>query len=235
MLIVLEGVDSSGKATQTALLEEYLKNKGERTMHVTFPDYESPSSALVKQYLGGSFGTEADSVSPYAASTFYAVDRYASYKTKWGGFLKSGGLVVCDRYVTSNMIHQAAKLSDKKEKDAFLQWIFDLEYGKLSLPQPDLVFFLDMPPAYAQQLMRKRANKITGKAEKDIHERDAHHIEKAYEAALYVAKKYQWKIIPCVANGELRSIASIHADIVQITEGALHGISTPNTCRSEHL
>lgn len=225
MLIVLEGVDSSGKATQTALLAEYLATKTE-IKKVTFPDYESDSSALVKMYLSGAFGSDADAVSPYAASTFYAADRYASWKTGWGAFLEKGGTVICDRYTTSNMVHQAAKLRTETEKDAFLSWVYDLEYNKFSLPKPDLVFFLDMPPAYAEQLMAERANKFTGKEEKDIHERDGAHIRKAYDNATYVAKKYNWQFISCVQNGIIRSIEDIHREIVNRTEGVMHGISS---------
>ncbi len=230
MLIVLEGVDSSGKATQTALLADYLAKQKE-IMQITFPDYESDSSALVKMYLNGTFGNDANTVSPYAASIFYAADRYASYKTKWSEFLSQGGTVICDRYTTSNMVHQAAKLESTSEKDAFLDWIYDLEYKKMGLPVPSLVFFLDMPPMYAEKLMRTRANKFTGETEKDIHERDASHIKKAYDNAVYVAKKYNWNFISCVKNGEIRSIEDIHAEIVKITEGVLHGISANCTGR----
>ncbi len=225
MLIVLEGVDSSGKATQTELLCKALA-KSHTVRKVTFPDYESDSSALVKMYLSGAFGETADAVSPFAASTFFAADRFASYKTNWGQFLEDGGVVVCDRYTTSNMVHQAAKLSEKSEKDAFLEWLYDLEYQKMGLPKPDIVFFLDMPPAYAKKLMAERANKFTGEAEKDIHERDADHITKAYENAVYVAKKYNWHFISCVKDGEIRTISDIHEEIVKVTEGAIHEFSS---------
>jgi len=228
MLIVLEGVDSSGKQTQTEKLYAYLSSK-ERTMQITFPDYQSDSSALVKLYLSGAFGEKADAVSPYAASTFYAADRYASYKMKWGDFLSSGGVVICDRYTTSNMVHQAAKLENTAEKDAFLDWIYDFEYTKMGLPVPDLIFFLDMPPQYAEKLMAKRVNKFSGENDKDIHERDSSHLQKAYDNAIYVAKKYNWRFISCVENGEIRSIDSIHAEIRTITEGVLHGVSS-NCC-----
>ncbi len=223
MLIVLEGVDSSGKATQTKLLFEALSQK-ERAMQITFPDYDSDSSALVKMYLSGAFGQDANAVSPYAASTLYAADRFASCKTKWGAFLEEGGLVVCDRYTTSNMVHQAAKLDNTAEKDAFLSWLYDFEYEKMGLPKPDLVFFLDMPPAYAEKLMQSRANKFTGESEKDIHERDRSHILKAYENAVYVAKKYNWHFISCVNSGEIRTIDSIHQEILAKTEEVLYGI-----------
>ncbi len=222
MLIVLEGVDSSGKATQTAKLFEALAK--ENPMKITFPDYESDSSALVKMYLSGAFGNDANAVSPYAASVLYAADRYASCKTKWGDFLQKGGLVICDRYTTSNMVHQAAKLEKTEEKDAFLAWLYDFEYEKMGLPKPDLVFFLDMPPAYAEKLMESRANKFTGKAEKDIHERDDSHIMKAYENAVYVARKHGWHFISCVKDGEIRSIDDIHKEILKKTEDVLYGI-----------
>ena len=230
MLIVLEGVDSSGKATQTALLSEHLA-KSQEIMKVTFPDYESDSSALVKMYLSGVFGEDADAVSPYSASVFYAADRYASYKTKWGSFLKEGGTVVCDRYTTSNMVHQAAKIDSENEKDVFLDWLYDFEYNKMGLPVPDLVFFLDMPPHYARLLMESRKNKFTGEADKDIHERDKAHLEKAYNNAVYVAKKNNWKFISCIKDGKIRTIEDIHSEIVGITEGIIHEFSAHFTGR----
>ncbi len=225
MLIVLEGVDSSGKATQTELLYKHLSEK-RNVMKVTFPDYESESSALVKMYLSGDFGKNANDVSPYAASSLYAVDRFASYKTKWSDFYQNDGIVICDRYTTSNMVHQAAKATSKDEKDAFLSWIYDFEYNKLELPKPDIVFFLDMPPEYAQKLMAERLNKFTGDALKDIHERDASHLVKAYENAVYVATKYDWNFISCVRNGEIRTIEDIHKEIVNVVEGVLNGVSS---------
>ncbi len=230
MLIVLEGVDSSGKQTQTNLLFEYMSKKG-RAKQITFPDYESDSSALVKLYLSGAFGATADAVSPYAASTFYAADRFASYKTKWGSFLNEGGIVICDRYTTSNMVHQAAKLQHAAEKDAFLDWVCDLEYTKMGLPVPDLVFFLDMPPDYAEKLMAERRNKFSGEDAKDIHERDGAHLRKAYDNAVYVAKKFGWQFVHCVQNGEIRSIDDIHHEIAAITEGVLHEFSSDCTGR----
>ncbi len=230
MLIVLEGVDSSGKATQTALLSKHLTQKHD-IMQITFPDYESDSSALVKMYLSGAFGQDANTVSPYAASVLYAADRYASFKTKWGAFLENGGTVICDRYTTSNMVHQAAKIEKEKDKDAFLEWLYDFEYNKMGLPVPTLVFFLDMPPKYAKQLMENRANKFTGEKEKDIHERDALHLEKAYNNAVYVAKKNGWTFISCVKDGQIRTIDDIHSEIVHITEGVMHGVSAHCTGR----
>ena len=214
MLIVFEGVDASGKQTQCEAYYNYLKEKGMDVMRISFPDYESQSSALVKMYLGGEFGDNANDISPYAASSFYAVDRYASYKTKWGKHLEEGKIIIADRYVTSNMIHQAAKLENKSEKDAFLDWVYDFEYEKMGLPKPDEVLFLDMPPRFARELMANRANKITNEAEKDIHEKDFSHLEKAYENAKYVADKFNFKTIKC-ATDSVRPIKEISEEIIK--------------------
>ena len=138
-LLVLEGLDGSGKATQAKLLAAHLAESGRRVMEVTFPDYESDSSALVKMYLSGQFGSRPDDVNPYAASSFYAVDRYASYKTKWGSFYEAGGIVIADRYTTSNAVHQCSKLPPD-QWDGFLRWAFEYEYRLLGLPAPDAVF-----------------------------------------------------------------------------------------------
>ena len=129
-LIVLEGLDGSGKATQAGLLYEALCGRGEQAMKITFPNYESDSSALVKMYLGGAFGQDVNDVNAYAASSFYSVDRYASYKTLWGCFYHDGGTVIADRYTTSNAVHQCSKLP-REEWDAYLAWLFDFEYRKL--------------------------------------------------------------------------------------------------------
>ena len=137
-LLVIEGLDGSGKATQAKLLAAHLAESGRRVMEITFPDYESDSSALVKMYLSGQFGDKPDDVNPYAASSFYAVDRYASYKTKWGSFYEAGGIVIADRYTTSNAVHQCSKLP-LEQWDDFLRWAFDYEYRLLGLPAPDAV------------------------------------------------------------------------------------------------
>ena len=215
MLIVFEGTDSSGKQTQTELLYESMKKMGRDVRKISFPNYDSESSSLVKMYLGGRFGESADSVSPYAASAFYAVDRYASFKTDWGNFLMSGGTVIADRYTTSNMIHQCAKLP-QSEKDAFLDWVSDFEYDKLSLPKPDIVIFLDMPPSAAKFLMQGRANKITGRSRLDIHESDSVYMQRSYENAVYVSKKQAWNTVRCTENGRIRTREEIHCEILEI-------------------
>jgi dTMP kinase len=211
MLIVIEGIDGSGKETQTNLLEHRLKQHGPvRTLN--FPDYKSDTSALVKLYLAGRFGTDAMEVNPYTASSFYAVDRIGSYLMNWKQDYLAGTTILCDRYTTSNAIHQASKLSGES-RDAYLSWLFQYEYQLLQLPEPDLVVFLDMPPAYGKKLTAKRNNKITGASQKDIHERDEAYLKACYETALYVAKQYGWKVIPCVNQGEIRPIEEIHDEI----------------------
>lgn len=216
-LIVIEGVDGSGKQTQSEKLYRTLLNKGLRVMKVEFPDYQSESSSLVKMYLRGDFGKNPDDVSAYVASSFFAVDRYASYTTKWKSFYESGGIVVADRYTTANMVHQASKISDQTERDAFLDWLYDLEFGMYGIPRPDLVFFLDVPPEFSMEMTKDRKNKITGENEKDIHEGDQHHLDTSYLNAHYVADKYSWTKISCVHEGRMRSKEDIFSDVYLAT------------------
>ncbi len=217
-LIVIEGLDASGKQTQTELLCKTLEDKGKEIKKISFPCYDSPSSALVKMYLGGAFGTHADDVNAFAASSFYAVDRYASYKSDWGKFYEDGGIVIADRYTTSNMIHQGGKIADEKERNDYLKWLYDYEFSYLGLPKPDLVIFLEMPPEFSEELMRGRENKITGGAKKDIHEKDKNHLKKSYESALYAAQKFGWTRVYCIKNNALRTIEDIHAEILSLAE-----------------
>ncbi len=208
-LIVLEGVDASGKATQTKKLCERLKKMGKDIKTITFPDYDSPSSEPVKMYLSGLLGKSADSVNAYAASALFAVDRFCSFKTGFGKDLEEGKIVVADRYVTSNFIHQASKISSLYEKDAYLDFQSDFEYNKIGLPKPDIVIFLDVPPELSLSLMKERENKFTHEKEHDIHECDADYIRRSYENALYVAEKFGFTKINCEENGKLKSIDSI--------------------------
>lgn len=154
-LIVLEGLDGSGKATQAKLLAEHLAAQGVPVQKITFPDYASDSSALVKMYLAGQFGQHPDDVNAYAASSFYAVDRYASYKTSWGSFYEQGGVIIADRYTTSNAVHQCSKLPQKQWEE-YLHWLFDYEFRLLGLPAPDRVIYLQVDPAVSQRLMTQR-------------------------------------------------------------------------------
>ena len=218
-LIVIEGVDASGKATQTKLLYEYLLSKSDKTLKVEFPDYDSPSSALVKMYLSGEFGENANDVSPYIASTFFAADRFASYKTKWEKQYKDGYTIVFDRYVTANMLHQASKFSDEAQKRKFIDWLCDFEYGLYGLPEPTVKLFLDVPSEISAELMRERLNKFSGEEAKDIHERDKDYLYKTYENAKFVAANYGFKVINCVKDGKLRTIEDIQKEIREIVDG----------------
>lgn len=220
-LYIIEGVDGSGKETQTKKLYERLKSDQVNIKKVEYPNYKSDSSALVKMYLNGDFGKDADDVDAYVSSTFYAVDRYASYKTEWEDFYIKGGIVLADRYTSSNMIHQASKIEDEKERKKFLDWLEDLEFGMYALPRPTKVIFLDMPPKYSQQLMENRDNKITGEAKKDIHESNFEYLKKSYENAMNVVKTYNWSIINCVEDGKILSIDEIHEKVYQEVKNGL--------------
>ncbi len=214
-LIVIEGLDGSGKSTQLELLPQNLKKTGIDCKTVSFPDYESDSSALVKMYLSGKFGSKPDDVNAFAASCFYAVDRYASYKTNWGGYYNNGGTVVAGRYTTSNAVHQASKLPEDAWED-FLSWLYDFEYKKIGIPKPDLVIFLDMPTEVSQGLLKKRYDDNGG--QKDIHEKDVDYLEHCRKAALFTANFSDWKIVPCAKDGQPRSIDDIADDILSLVK-----------------
>ncbi len=210
-LIVFEGTDGSGKSTQFKLLCDRLQNQGTAFQRLVFPQYSEPSSALIRMYLGGEFGSHPSDVNAYAASTFYAVDRYAAWKKVWGAGYEAGGLVLSDRYTTSNAVHQGGKLSTE-EQNAFFDWLFDFEYRKLGLPQPDAVIYLDMPTEKSVQLLRSREAVTHTKA--DIHEVDTEYLALCRQTALRAAEHYGWKRISCVdSQGELRSIQDIHQEI----------------------
>lgn len=212
-LIVIEGVDASGKQTQSDLLYERLQKYDIKVKKISFPNYSSDSSAPVKMYLGGAFGDNADAVNPYAASTLFAADRVASIFGAWRKEIAEADVVIADRYVTSNMIHQASKIKSQSEKNAFLDWLYDFEYNKLALPKPDLVLFLDMPVENAVQLMENRANKIDMSEVKDIHESDRAYLEASYDNAVFVAQKYSWQTVKCTENGIIKSIEKISDEI----------------------
>ena len=212
-LIIIEGLDGSGKSTQVGLVEKYFEDIGIKFKKIKLPDYESPSSALVKMYLAGEFGTSAVEVNAYAAGAFYAVDRYASFRLGWQKEYQSGTVILADRYATSNSIYQMEKIP-KNECDEYLEWSADFEYNKIGIPAPDLIIFLDMPVDISQRLMTSRYNGDEGR--KDVHEADRAFLLKCREAALYTAKKQCWKVINC-ANGDLpRDIEDIHSEIIEI-------------------
>ena len=210
-LIVIEGLDGSGKSTQLEILEKNLKELNIDCKSVSFPAYESNSSALVKMYLGGEFGSKPGDVNAYAASLFYAVDRYASFKTDWGNYYNNGGTVISGRYTTSNAIHQASK-TDSGNWKGFLDWLYDLEYNKVAIPKPDLVIFLDMPVEVSQKLLTGRYQ--GNESKKDIHESDVSYLTKCREAARFVADYSGWKIIKCAKDGNPRTVEEISRDVL---------------------
>ena len=214
-LIVIDGLDGSGKSTQLNLLDAYLKENGRTYRQISFPDYDLPSSALVKMYLAGEFGEAADSVNAYAASSFYAVDRYASYKKFWENDYKNGTPIVAARYATSNAIHQMAKLP-KSEWDAYLDWLEYYEYVQLGLPRPDTVVFLDMPLHIAQMLMSGRYH--GDESQKDIHERDITYLKQCRESALYAARKCGWTVITCGEGDAPLAPEKITAKLITLYE-----------------
>ena len=201
-LIVIEGLDGSGKATNANALYEKLGSLGKRVKKISFPDYESDSSALVKMYLAGGFGKKATDVNAYAASAFYAVDRFASFKTGWETEYNRGDFIIADRYTTSNAVHQSGKLSGA-ERDAYFEWLYDFEFGKMGLPRPDAVIYLDVLPEVSQKLMSERYSGDENK--KDIHEADTEYLKKSRQAALYAAKKLGWQVVSLCENGEMLS------------------------------
>ena len=209
-LIVIEGTDGSGKSTQFKLLTARLEAENRSFQKLVFPQYKEESSALIRMYLGGQFGTKPSDVNAYAASAFYAVDRYASYKKVWGEYYENGGLIVSDRYTTSNAVHQASKEAPE-EQPAFLKWLYDFEYDKLGLPRPDLVIYLDVPTDFTEAMMRRREADTNTHA--DIHEQDMEYLATCRRTGKAAAEYYGWTVIQCVKDGKMRTIEDIHEEI----------------------
>lgn len=212
-LFVIDGTDGSGKQTQFEKLQKRLTKDGIDYKTVSFPNYDSPSSSLVKMYLSGEFGENAQEVSPYIASTFYAADRYATFKLGYKEYYDKGGVILADRYTTANMVHQAGKIENKAERKKFLNWLWDFEFNLYGLPKPTEVFFLNMPVDKSIELIANRENKFSHGLQKDIHERDKNHLINAYNAACDVAKDYEWHEIQCVKDDKIRTIEDIHEEI----------------------
>ena len=213
-LLVIEGLDGSGKATQTSLLFSKLAETGKIVRKVSFPDYDSPSSALIKMYLSGEFGTRPDEVNAYAASSFYSVDRYAYFKREWEKDWLSG-IVIADRYTTSNAIHQCPKI-EKSKWDEYLDWLYGYEYDLLRIPKPDIVIYLKVDPIVSQKLLEQRYNEDEEK--KDIHERDVEYLIRCQEAAIYCSERFGWKTVECTSGLEMRRVQDIHNEIMSIVE-----------------
>ena len=211
MIIEIEGLDGSGKETQSKLLTNALREMGLKVRRITFPDYEHKWSVFTKMYLDGEFGGSVGDVNAYTAASFYALDRFASFRKCWGEDYRAGSVIVADRYVGSNLIHQTAKLP-YEEWDEFYRWQQDFEFDKLGLPRPGLVLFLDMSPEASRRLMEKRYAGDEGK--KDIHERDYAYSQLSREAALYAARRCSWNMIPCSSGEEPRTIEEIHQSVL---------------------
>ena len=209
-LIVIEGTDGSGKSTQFRMMSQRLEKENVSFRHIVFPRYSEESSARIRMYLGGQFGSKPSDVNAYAASSFYAVDRYASYKMDWGQWYEDGGLVLSDRYTTSNAVHQASKEPEDKQA-AFLQWLYDFEYDKLKLPRPDLTIYLDVPTDFTEKMLRSREASTNTTA--DIHEQDMSYLATCRETGRKAAQYYGWTVIQCVKDGTMRSIEDIHEEI----------------------
>ncbi|MEG1988788.1 MAG: thymidylate kinase [Oscillibacter sp.] len=209
-LIVFEGTDGSGKATQAQLLCQRLEREGRTYREIDFPRYGNPFAEPAKLYLDGALGKHPGDVNAYAASTLYAVDRFASYKQDWGAFYEAGGLVIANRYTTSNAVHQASKLPDG-EREEYLDWLFDLEYRRMGLPKPDLVLYLDMPTEVTEQMMRRRTQE-TG-AHSDIHEQDGNYLRRCRANAKEVVRLCGWTVIDCAEAGKPRTVEEIHARV----------------------
>lgn len=214
-LLVVEGLDGSGKSTQVSLLKAKLESDGTPVRQIKLPDYDDPSSTLVKMYLGGEFGKNPEDVNVYAASSFYAVDRYASFRRHWQKDYENGTLILADRYTTSNAVHQAVKLPESAWEN-YLSWLADYEYNKLGIPEPDAVIFLDMPVAVSQKLMTARYN--GEEAKKDVHEANVSYLNACRKAALFAASKLGWYVVPCADGNEPLPIAQIHARIYEIVK-----------------
>ena len=212
MLIVIDGLDGSGKTTQFDIIKEKLSERY-NVKAISFPDYEQPSSSLVKMYLNGEISQNADGVNAYAASSFYAVDRYASYKMFWEENYKNGDLIFASRYVSSNAIHQMVKLPEN-QCDAYLEWLDDYEYCRLGLPKPDMVIFLDMPVEISQKLMTERYN--GDESRKDIHEINVEYLKACRKSALYAAEKLGWKVVECSKDGAPAAIDDISRNLLEL-------------------
>lgn len=208
-IIVIEGLDGSGKATQSKLLMEKLSEKY-TVKKLSFPDYESPASAPVRMYLDGEFGKDTGCVNSYAAASFYAVDRVASFLKDWKKDYEAGVLFVLDRYTTSNMVYMTSKLP-REQWDGFLSWLSHYEYDLLGLPRPDGVIYLDMPTDVSQKLMSGRYN--SDESKKDLHEKDVNFLNACRESALYAAQTQGWSVIPCSENSAPRTIEEIAQDV----------------------
>ncbi len=225
-IFVIEGTDGSGKQTQTQKIYERLLEENRKVFKTSFPNYDSQSSGPVKEYLNGNISKNPDDISAKAASMFYAVDRYITYKENIEKYyLDCETIILFDRYVSSNLLHQGGKIlkhtDDYSKLDEFASWISEREFKDLELPEPTQVFFLYVPVEYTLKLMKERENKFTHGSKKDIHEMDTEHLKNAAKSGLYLAKKLDWYIVDCVKDGKLRTIDDIHNEIYNVIKSEL--------------
>ena len=217
-LIVLEGIDGSGKSSQYRLLCQRMENDSIAYNHIVFPRYDKPSSALIRMYLAGEFGTKPTDVNAYTASSFFAVDRFASYATDWGNVYENGGLILSDRYTTSNAVHQGCKLSDE-ELPAFFDWLYDFEHVKLGLPEPDLVLYMDVDLETSLARMEHRQADTNTTA--DIHEKDVEYLKCCLRTAQMAAEHWGWTKIASKKDGVLRSMEDINEEVYSLIKEIL--------------
>jgi len=209
-LIVFEGIDGSGKSTQFELMCKRLLNEGRQFKRLVFPRYNEPSSALIKMYLGGDFGSSPDSVNAYAASSFYAVDRYASFVQEWRDYYEDGGLILTDRYTTSNALHQGAKVTEE-QREHFFRWLYEYEFNLIGLPAPDLVNLMDLEVEVATMRLRRRETETATNA--DIHENDIVYLSNSVKSGKQAASLFDWHRVSCVRDGVERDINDLHEEI----------------------
>ena len=210
-VIVIEGVDGTGKQTQATKLFEKLKNEGADVHMISLPNYQSPSAAPVKMYLGGEIVPNANDLDAYSASLLFTVDRICTItqeRKKWN----KNSIIIFDRYTTSNLLHQASKIQDEQEQKKYISWLYNLEFNILKLPFPSQVYFLNITPQQSEQLRVNRANKNC--KSKDIHECDKTYLERSYFSGIKIAKEMNWEIINCIKDDKLRSIEDIHLEIL---------------------
>lgn len=219
-LIVIEGTDGSGKSTQFRLLTQRLEAEHRPFHKIVFPRYDQPSSSLIRMYLGGQFGSKPSDVNGYAASAFFAVDRFASYKQDWGQYYREGGIVLADRYTTSNAVHQAVKEAPE-DRSKFLAWLYDFEYERLGLPRPDLTIYLDVPTDFTEKMLRHRQTDTNTQA--DIHEQDMDYLAQCRQVGKAAAQFYGWTVIACTQDGVMRSVEDIHEEIYRHVKACLEG------------
>jgi len=216
-IVVIEGLDGSGKATQAELLCEQLNSRGQRLRKLSFPCYGQESSALARMYLDGEFGEHPQDVSAQAASVLFACDRFASFRKDWHRDYEEGALLVCDRYTTSNAVYQAGKLDESLQHE-FLEWLFDFEYRLMGIPEPDLVLYLDIPAELSEHLLSQR---YTGDASKmDIHERDLLYQRRCRSAAMRCAAAQNWQIVDCTRDNAMKPAPVILEELMSILERA---------------